>query len=112
MSEQDSMNSRQKSVFDHPVVKEAMAKNEQVQREWKEKIREAREKAPPDKEPFNLKSFAEMYDPSLINENGEPVNPDEGEIVYEADYYIRNPQIKTMKDFVEHRRIMDSHDAT
>lgn len=78
---------------------------------FKQKQREAivLAKQDPAKQPFDIEAFGSIY--NLRGDDGElRITPDLIE-EYEAEYYLENPDIKSIEEFADHRRRLDEQNV-
>jgi hypothetical protein len=69
----------------------------------------ARCRQSPDKEPFDIQKFRQIYDVTR-DLGGRPLTMRNVE-EYEEQYYLLATQTKTLQEFAEYRRQLKEHDA-
>lgn len=98
-----------KSIVSEQLVQDMLNGNTKFIQEQRVRIKEAKLKTP-DKEPFDIKKFADVY--NLRDADGKfRITP---ELVqeFEADYYLKNPTIKSLVDFAKRRQQLDREEAS
>lgn len=97
-----------KSPQSDQLVQGMLEENRRYRQEQREKVNLAK-KNTPDKQPFNIDAFGSLY--NLRDGDGElRVTPEVVED-YEAEYYLKNPDIKSMEEFAERKRKLDEQDS-
>ncbi len=90
------------------IVQEIFEADEQFENKQRSKIANIK-KDTPDKELFDIHKFGEVY--NLRGDDGELLI-DPGIIEeYEVEYYIRNPNLKSLQEYANYRKKLDSQEA-
>lgn len=97
-----------KSPQSEQLVQGMLEENRRFRRERSEKVALAKQNIP-DKQPFNIESFATLY--NLRDDDGKLRITTEVVEDYEAEYYLKNPDIKSLQEFAEQRRKLDEQAA-
>lgn len=75
----------------------------------KNQLAETKANLSSDKEIFDINAFAKLYD--LTNDRGESIISSELIEDLEIQYYLKNPGLKSMKEFAEKREFLDGHNV-
>jgi hypothetical protein len=82
--------------------------NNRLRLEQREQVAAAKQAAP-DKEIFDITHLEEFY--STRGDNGEPLVMPEVVEEYEAEYYLKYPEIKSLQEYAARRNELDSQSA-
>lgn len=91
------------------VWSEATQTNQREMAEENKLLQDAKEKAPAGKEPFDIEMLGNLYD--LTSEDRALRLTPEKIRWLEVQYYLRNPNIMTLKEFAQRRELLDSHNV-
>lgn len=94
-----------KSPQSDQLVRGMLEENRSFRQEQREKVVLVKQNTP-DKQPFNIEAFGGLY--NLRDDDGElRITPEVVEDL-EAEYYLKNPNLKSMQEFAERRRKLDA----
>ena len=93
------------SPMSDKLLADALAENNRSKQDQREKIVIAKQ-GTPDKEPFDITKLGEFY--STRGDNGEILATPEVIEEYEAEYYLKYPEIKSLQEYAARRRELDS----
>lgn len=97
-----------KSPQSNQLVQGMLEENRRFRQEQREKVALAKQNTP-DKQPFNMEIFGSLY--NLRDDDGElRITPELVED-YEVEYYLKNPNIKSVEEFAERRKKLDAESA-
>lgn len=97
-----------KSPQSEQLIRGMLEENKKFRQERRRKVAVVKQNAP-DKQPFDIEAFGNMY--NLRDDDGNlRVTPEVVED-FEAEYYLKNPDLKSMQEFVDRRRELDSQDS-
>lgn len=83
-----------------------LAENAQYWEEKQNEVNDARAKAGGSKENFEIQEFMKYY--SLNDLDGVQDTSEETILRLEVEYYVDNPDIKTLEEFAQHKLHIDS----
>jgi uncharacterized protein YciW len=96
------------SPMSDQLLKDALDSNNRSKLEQREQITAAKQVAP-DKEIFDITKLGEFY--STRGDNGEVLATPEVVEEYEAEYYLKYPEVKSLQEYAARRTELDGQAA-
>ena len=93
------------SPMSDKLVSDTLEANNLFKQEQREKIATAKQNSP-DKELFDITKLGEFY--STRGDDGEVLSTPEVVEEYEAEYYLKYPDIKSLQEYAIQRKELDS----
>lgn len=93
------------SLMSDKLLADTFAENSRSKQEQREKVAAAKQSAP-DKESFDIAKLGEFY--STRGDSGEVLATPEIIEEYEAEYYLKYPEIKSLQEYAARRKEFDS----
>jgi len=87
------------------LLSDMLEENKRFKQEQRDKVVTAKQNTP-DKEPFDIAKFGEFY--STRGDNGEVLATPEVVEEYEAEYYLKYPEIRSLQEYATRRKELDS----
>jgi len=100
-----SNNLEKASSMSDKLLSDTLEENKRFKQEQREKVMAAKQNTP-DKEPFDITKLGEFY--STRGDNGEVLATLEVVEEYEAEYYLKYPEIKSLQEYAARRKELDS----
>jgi len=97
--------SNEKSPMSDKLLSDMLEENKRFKQEQRDKVVTAKQNTP-DKEPFDIAKFGEFY--STRGDNGEVLATPEVVEEYEAEYYLKYPEIRSLQEYATRRKELDS----
>ncbi|GEM_PF-1693072 len=98
-----------RSPLSEQLVKGMLEDNQRFRKERREKVAQAKQNTP-GKQPFDIETLGGMYD--FRDDDGKlRITPELVE-EFEAEYYLKNPDITSLEEFAERRRKLDEQGLT
>lgn len=85
------------------------SRHDEYMKDLRSQLEAAKINCPSDKELFSIDVFKGLYD--LTNDRGESIITPEVVEDLEVQYYLKNKDFKTMKEFAEYRDFLDGHNV-
>jgi hypothetical protein len=94
--------------FSRKLLDEVLAKDDLVRKQRAEAVAAAKA-ANSNKEPFSTEALGQHYS---LRELGVDVSADPEVVAeYEADYYLKHPEVNTLSEFAKALKLQDAHEA-
>lgn len=90
------------------ILQEVFEGDEQFKNEQRAKIAYIKQNTP-DKEIFGIQKFGEFY--NLRGDDGELLITPEIIEEYEVEYYLKNPNLKSLQEYADYRKNLDRQEA-
>lgn len=87
------------------LLSDTLEENKRFKQEQREKVVAAKQNVS-DKEPFDIAKLGEFY--STRGDSGEVLATPEVVEEYEAEYYLKYPEIKSLQEYAARRKELDS----
>lgn len=98
-----------KSPQSDQLVQDMLREKREFRQKQRDEVAAAKQNTP-DKQPFDINMFGNLY--NLRDDDGElRITPELVED-YEAEYYLKNPDIKSLQDFATHKIRLDQESAS
>ena len=93
------------SPMSDKLLSDTLEENKRFKQEQREKVISAKQDTP-DKEPFDITKLGEFY--STRGDNGDILATPEVVEEYEAEYYLKYTEIKSLQEYAVRRKELDS----
>jgi len=94
-----------KSAASEELIRDMLHEDAAFRQAQRERVALAKQNTP-DKQPFDIEAFGGLY--NLRDDDGQlRISPELVES-YEAEYYLKNPDVKSLAEFAELRKKLDT----